>query len=52
VLAGPRVVPGTWNRPGRGTSIKYVGADGVPVQFVPGATWVLLVPAGTPVATS
>lgn len=52
VLAGPRVGLGaTWNRPGGLTNTKYVLADGSPARLVPGTTWVLLVPAGTPVAS-
>lgn len=49
VLSGPRVVPATWNRSGRATLTSFVGPSAVPVRLAPGATWVLLVPTGTPI---
>lgn len=49
LLSGPTVDTGSWNRPGGGTSTKYVRADGTPLRLLPGTTWVLLVPTGTPV---
>lgn len=52
LLSGTRVDQGTWNRPGGGTSTKYVQQDGTPARLVPGSTWVLLVPPGTTVQTS
>lgn len=52
LLFGPQVDTGSWNRPGGGTSTKYVRSDGTAVRLVPGATWVLLVPVGTSVQTS
>lgn len=52
LLSGPQVDQGTWNRPGGGTSTKYVHHDGTPARFAPGPTWVLLVPTGTPVTPS
>ncbi len=52
VLSGPTASNGTWNRPGGLTNTKYVGPDGGAVRFLPGRTWVLLVPTGTPVQAS
>lgn len=49
LLSGPTVDKGSWNRAGNGTSTKYVRQDGNPLRLLPGTTWVLLVPTGTPV---
>ena len=51
VLAGPQVAPGSWNRPGRAASLKYVLKGGTPARLSPGTTWVLLVPEDTEVDT-
>ncbi len=51
LLSGPTVDQGSWNRPGNGTSTKYVRQDGTPLRLLPGTTWVLLVPTGTPVTS-
>ncbi len=53
ILSGPRVdAEGSWNRPGRSTSTKFIGGDGTPIRLSPGITWVLLVPAGSSIGTS
>ena len=49
LLIGPQVQDGSWNRPGRGASLKYVLEDGTPARLSPGTTWVLLVPRDTEV---
>ena len=52
LLLGSRVTAGSWNRPGRQTSTRYVQRDGTAARLVPGSTWVLLVPTGTTVRSS
>lgn len=49
VLSGPTVLDGTWNRPGRKVLTSYVAADGTPIRLLPGVTFVVLTPRGTPV---
>lgn len=41
----------TWSKPGAAKLTNYVDAGGNPLQFAPGATWVLLVPPGSTVKT-
>jgi Protein of unknown function (DUF3048) N-terminal domain/Protein of unknown function (DUF3048) C-terminal domain len=38
---------GTWVKPGLTTVTNYLDASGVPMDFAPGPTWIMLTPAGT-----
>jgi hypothetical protein len=51
VLSGGRVVKGKWSKPAAEAVTAFTTATGAPVQFVPGRTWVLLVPVGSPAST-
>jgi hypothetical protein len=50
VLTGPRVRQATWSRQGLTKATNFVDRDLSPVRFLPGRTWVLLLPDGTRVA--
>lgn len=42
----------TWTKPGAADLTDFVDADGSPVEFAPGRTWVILAPLGTHITTS
>jgi hypothetical protein len=45
-----RVIEGTWQRVHRGDRTTYLDKSGKPLLLHPGGTWVLLAPAGSPLA--
>lgn len=49
VFSDGQVRAGRWIRPDRAQPARYVDANGVPILLRPGATWVELLPNGSPV---
>jgi hypothetical protein len=49
VVSGPSGVAGQWSKSGPEGVTVFGDSSGVPLHIAPGVTWVLLVPAGTPV---
>jgi len=47
-----RAFQGTWHRPAQGLPLLFTLADGRPLPFATGLTWVEVVAAGTPVTTA
>jgi hypothetical protein len=45
--SGGTAAAGTWVKPGLSTVTNYLDASGVPMDFAPGPTWIMLTPAGT-----
>ena len=45
--SGGTAAAGTWVKPGLTTVTNYLDASGVPMDFAPGPTWIMLTPAGT-----
>ncbi|HEX7354267.1 MAG TPA: DUF3048 domain-containing protein [Mycobacteriales bacterium] len=52
VLRGGLRYDGTWSRPSQTAPTTWTASGGGALALVPGRTWVILVPAGAPVATS
>lgn len=50
--SGGTAASGTWSKPHLDDVTNYFASDGQPMAFLPGPTWVILVPAGTQIATS
>jgi hypothetical protein len=50
--SGGTAASGTWSKPSMKDVTNYLGANGLPMAFVPGPTWVVLAPAGTQVTAS
>jgi hypothetical protein len=50
VLSGSAVVQGQWIRKGAKQPTNYLDAASVPLRLAAGSTWIVLVPAGTPVS--
>jgi len=48
-ISGEQLVQGGWTRPGANATANYADTAGVPLRLAPGATWILLAPAGTAV---
>ena len=45
--SGGIAAAGTWVKPGLAAVTNYLDAAGVPMDFAPGPTWIVLAPAGT-----
>ena len=45
--SGGTAANGTWSKPNRGDVTNYFDTAGSPMGFLPGPTWVILVPQGT-----
>jgi hypothetical protein len=41
----------SWTKPGAADLTNFIDADGSPVEFAPGRTWVILAPVGTHITT-
>jgi hypothetical protein len=52
VLAAGRVVKGKWSKPTAEAVTEFTDAAGAPIALLPGRTWVLLAPVGSPVSTT
>jgi len=50
--SGGTAATGTWSRPNLRDVKNYLGANGLPMAFLPGPTWIVLAPAGTQVTAS
>jgi hypothetical protein len=49
---GGTAATGTWAKPRLQEVTNYLGANGLPMAFLPGPTWVVLAPAGTQATAS
>ena len=45
--SGGTAAAGLWRKPGLANLTDYLDSADVPMNFVPGPTWILLAPAGT-----
>ena len=45
--SGGSAASGTWVKPGLAALTNYLDSGGVPLDFAPGPTWIVLAPAGT-----
>ncbi|MCL1800744.1 MAG: DUF3048 domain-containing protein [Promicromonosporaceae bacterium] len=45
--AGGKYIEGTWQKGGNADTFTFLDANGYPVQFAPGNTWIQLVPNGS-----
>ncbi len=50
--AGGLAARGSWRKPGLAYVTSYADANGYPMYFQPGPTWVLLAPHGTKISTA